>query len=55
MTVKTGYKQITTPFIDIGGVLSDGWGLEFRQRAAVRFNLNLPELEKRHLLTFAPY
>lgn len=56
MTVQTGNRLITTLFIDIGGVvLSDGWGHEARQRAAIQFKLDLPELEKRHLLTFATY
>ncbi|NID13479.1 HAD-IA family hydrolase [Fibrivirga algicola] len=56
MTEQTGNKRLTTLFIDIGGVLlSNGWGHEARQRAAIRFKLDLPELEKRHLLTFATY
>ena len=56
MIVQTGNRLITTLFIDIGGVvLSDGWGHEARQRAAIQFKLDLSELEKRHLLTFATY
>lgn len=49
-------KKITTLFIDIGGVLlSDGWGHEFRQQAAEKFNLDIPEMELRHKLLFVVY
>ncbi len=48
--------KITTLFLDIGGVLlSDGWGHEFRQLAAEKFQLDYAELEKRHKLLFVVY
>ncbi len=47
---------ITCLFLDIGGVLlTDGWNHAARQAAAVRFNLDLKELEERHHLTFDTY
>ena len=49
-------NKITTLFLDIGGVLlSDGWGHNFRHKAAVHFNLDIPEMEARHKLFFATY
>ena len=49
-------KKITTLFLDIGGVLlSDGWGHEFRHKAATHFNLDVPEMEARHKLFFVVY
>ena len=46
----------TTLFLDIGGVLlTDGWDRHARQRAAENFNLDLPELEERHHLTFETF
>ena len=49
-------KKITTLFLDIGGVLlSNGWEHESRYLAAVKFNLNIPEMEARHKLTFNTY
>jgi len=49
-------KKITTLFLDIGGVLlSDGWGHEFRHKAAAMFNLDIPEMEARHKLFFVTY
>lgn len=42
-------ENITTLFLDIGGVLlSNGWGHEFRHKAAEKFNLDIPEMEARH-------
>jgi putative hydrolase of the HAD superfamily len=49
-------KSINCLFLDIGGVLlSDGWGHEFRQQAAEKFNLDIPEMELRHKLLFVVY
>lgn len=49
-------NKITTLFLDIGGVLlTDGWGHEFRYKAAAHFNLDIPEMEKRHELFFVVY
>ncbi|GAB3791107.1 HAD family phosphatase [Spirosoma horti] len=47
---------ITTLFIDIGGVLlTNGWDQAARSRAAETFDLDLPDLEERHHLTFDTY
>lgn len=49
-------QLITTLFVDIGGVLlTNGWGHESRKLAADRYDLNLPEVEARHHLTFETY
>ena len=49
-------KQITTLFLDVGGVLlTNGWGHQSRALAAKTFALNLEELEDRHHLTFDTY
>lgn len=49
-------KTITTLFLDIGGVLlTNGWDRAARKLAATTFNLDLPELEERHHLTFDTY
>lgn len=49
-------KQITTLFLDIGGVLlSNGWGYEFRQLAVEKFHLDSTEMEKRHSIMFVTY
>ncbi len=49
-------KTITCLFLDIGGVLlSNGWDRQARERAAVKFGLDLPDMEDRHHLTFATY
>ncbi len=49
-------NNITTLFLDIGGVLlSDGWGHEFRQRAAEKFHLDYTEMNQRHKLLFVVY
>ncbi len=49
-------KEITTLFIDIGGVLlTNGWDSQARKRAAKTFNLDLNEMEQRHHLTFDTY
>ena len=46
-------NKITTLFLDIGGVLlSDGWGHNFRHKAAAMFNLDVTEMEARHKLVF---
>ena len=47
---------ITALFLDIGGVLlTNGWDLHARERAATKFKLDLAELENRHHLTFEAY
>ena len=49
-------KEITTLFLDIGGVLlTDGWGREPRKLAAKKFVLNLEEMETRHNQAFDTY
>ena len=49
-------NKITTLFLDIGGVLlSDGWGHNFRHKAAKMFNLDADEMEARHKLFFVVY
>jgi len=49
-------QQITTLFIDIGGVLlTNGWDRAARKLAAANFSLDLIELEERHHLTFDTY
>ena len=48
--------QITTLFLDIGGVLlTNGWGRDSRHYAAERFELDYEEIEERHHLTFDTY
>ena len=49
-------NEITTLFVDIGGVLlSDGWGHNFRHKAAAMFNLDVAGMEARHKLFFVVY
>ena len=49
-------KNITTLFLDIGGVLlTDGWDHHARKRAATNFKLEWAEMENRHRLNFATY
>ena len=49
-------KDITTLFLDIGGVLlTNGWDHLARKRAALNFNLEWVEIEERHGLNFAIY
>ncbi len=49
-------KEITTLFLDIGGVLlTNGWDHHARKRAATNFKLDLAEMEDRHHLTFDTY
>ena len=46
-------NQITTLFLDIGGVLlSNGWGHESRRLATEVFKLDFDDMEERHHLTF---
>jgi putative hydrolase of the HAD superfamily len=48
--------QITTLFLDIGGVLlTNGWDRRVRKRAASTFRLDDEEMEERHHLTFDTY
>jgi FMN phosphatase YigB (HAD superfamily) len=47
---------VTTLFLDVGGVLlTNGWDHHARKRAAMKFNLELGEMEDRHHLTFNTY
>lgn len=51
MKRKKDPEQITTLFLDIGGVLlSNGWGHESRKSAADFFKLNYNEMQDRHKL-----
>ena len=53
MTVHT---QITTLFLDIGGILlTNGWDRHMRRRAADHFRLNYDDLDERHHMTFDTY
>ena len=46
-------KDITTLFVDVGGVLlTNGWDHHARRRAAKHFKLPWAEMEKRHRLVF---
>lgn len=48
--------QITTLFLDIGGVLlTNGWDHTMRKRAAEVFDLDIEDLNERHHLTFDTY
>ena len=52
----THSREITTLFLDIGGVLlTDGWDHNARKRAAASFRLDLAEMDDRHHLTFDTY
>jgi putative hydrolase of the HAD superfamily len=43
-------------FLDIGGVLlTNGWDTDTRQAAALKFNLDLKDLDSRHRMTFDTY
>ena len=49
-------SQITTLFLDIGGVLlTNGWDQAARLRAAEEFHLDHDEMNERHHLTFDTY
>jgi putative hydrolase of the HAD superfamily len=49
-------KNITTLFLDIGGVLlTNGWGHRSRNKAVAQFNLDADETNDRHHLTFDTY
>jgi len=48
--------SIRSLFLDIGGVLlGDGWDRSARKRAADKLGLDLPEMERRHALTFEAF
>ncbi len=50
------HSQITTLFLDIGGVLlTNGWDHNSRKRAADEFGLDYDEMSERHHLTFDTY
>src|ERR1043165_2399259 len=50
------HPQITTLFLDIGGVLlTNGWDHNGRKRAAETFGLDYEEMSERHHLTFDTY
>src|SRR5512143_3246163 len=49
-------SQITTLFLDIGGVLlTNGWDHNSRRHAADTFGLDYEEMNERHHLTFDTY
>lgn len=49
-------SQITTLFLDIGGVLlTNGWDHTIRKSAAEKFGLDYEEMDERHHLTFDTY
>lgn len=49
-------RKITTLFLDIGGVLlSNGWGHDFRNEAADKFDIDKEEMEEQHGIMFAVY
>ena len=49
-------SEITTLFLDIGGVLlTNGWDRHSRRAAVEKFNLDFDELDERHHLTFDTY
>ena len=49
-------KQITTLFLDIGGVLlTNGWDTNMRRKAADQFDLDFDEFDERHHMVFNPY
>jgi len=53
VTVTKRPSEITTLFLDIGGVLlTNGWDQHGRRRAAKYFKLDWKEIEDRHRLTF---
>jgi putative hydrolase of the HAD superfamily len=48
--------KISTLFLDIGGVLlTNGWDRHSRRHAAEKFDLDFPEMDERHHLTFDTY
>ena len=50
------HSQVTTLFLDIGGVLlTNGWDHNSRARAAKTFGLDYNEMSERHHLTFDTY
>lgn len=50
------HSQITTLFLDIGGVmLTNGWDHSIRMSAAEKFCLDYDEMNERHHLTFDTY
>ncbi len=49
-------KEVTTLFLDIGGVLlTDGWQRDSRKRAVKEFRLDAGEMEERHHMVFDTY
>jgi putative hydrolase of the HAD superfamily len=54
--LKNMHHQITTLFLDIGGVLlTNGWDHNSRMHAAETFGLDYEEMSERHHLTFDTY
>jgi putative hydrolase of the HAD superfamily len=48
--------EITTLFVDIGGVLlTDGWDINARKRAAKSFQVEFSEMEELHRIAFDTY
>lgn len=54
--METNKNNITTLFLDIGGVLlTNGWDRNSHKKATEVFNLNPEEMQERHHLTFDTY
>jgi putative hydrolase of the HAD superfamily len=52
----TSRPEVTTLFLDIGGVLlTNGWDQTMRRKAAREFDLDFEEIDERHHLTFDTY
>lgn len=54
--IRCRMVEITTLFWDVGGViLTNGWDLDIRRRAAEHFNLDWAEMEERHERVLADF
>ncbi len=48
--------QIQALFLDLGGVmLTNGWDSDIRRAAALKFNIDLVDMDSRHRITFDTY
>lgn len=56
MATNSTSARVTALFLDIGGVmLTNGWDRRAREAAAMKFGLDLEELNDRHRMTFDTY
>ncbi|HLZ85629.1 MAG TPA: hypothetical protein VKQ52_00260, partial [Puia sp.] len=56
MATKSTSAPVTALFLDIGGVmLTNGWDRRAREAAAMKFGLDIDELNDRHRMTFDTY